>query len=165
MNKVFPLIEQYLQNSELNYSIETEKNTIRFGMKGKVLNLTNYVAVNEENNFMICQTFLDFTVPLERRKELAVFVCRLNSGFMFGGFHINFEDGYVCFRTFLPTDENTSMDSIDRLVRGCLHRADEYSLELLEFIFGKQHSEKNIKPIQNRNNQSYEISNKPICNN
>lgn len=87
-----------LDEDEQYYEKDEEKFTIYCSAKGDDLPMPIRIEVEPDRQIIILLSSLPFTVPEDRRAEMAIAVTRANDLILNGSFDYDFINGYICFR-------------------------------------------------------------------
>jgi hypothetical protein len=135
MSATLDLIQEYLRFQQWNFKVDTKMNGVRFGMKGKNANLMTFIFVYDELCYTTCFTVLPFTAPAKKRAAVAEYLLRVNEKLLFGNFLMDYDNGQVQFKTFIPFDgEFLSHKLVEHLILSNLKNADFYCKGLMQIL-------------------------------
>lgn len=94
----FDALCQMLEEAEWHYEKDEGKLQISCGAQGEDLPMPIQVTIYPDFQLISLISPMPFTVPEDRRKELAVAVSRANNGIVDGSFDYDYTKGYIVFR-------------------------------------------------------------------
>lgn len=134
----FDTLCQMLDENEWHYDKDSENMTISCGAQGEDLPMKLTVKVNADRQLISLFSDLDFSIPEEKRVEIALAVSAINAVLADGSFDYNFLDGSLLFRMTSSFRESLiGKDVFEYLVYVSCHTIDDYNDKLLMIIKDK----------------------------
>ncbi len=94
----FKALCDMLDENEWHYSKDMENLKITCGVQGDDLPMNIRIEVDADRQLVVLLSEMPFSVPEDRRVELAVAVSAANYGMVDGNFDYNYLDGSILFR-------------------------------------------------------------------
>lgn len=94
----FETLRQMLKEQDWHFEEDTEKLLISCGAQGEDLPIKIIIKVDAERQIISLISHLPFSIPEEKRVEIAVAVSAVNYALADGSFDYNFVDGTLLFR-------------------------------------------------------------------
>lgn len=87
-----------LDSIDWKYQRFDETKHIAYDMTSEDLPVKIHFVIREERNDLLVLSFLPFTVPEDKRVEMAIAICRLNAAFINGFYDFNIKTGEITYR-------------------------------------------------------------------
>ncbi len=133
-------IRKFFDDNEINFDFQPkekddELDSYEAGFKGNNGSFKIRLLVNEEAEWLLVLGFPQFVVPKKYMDRAILSANHFNSSRLFVILTIDPEDGEVCFRMGVHTEESTTPEHVGRAVWTVCNAIDHDTPELMESIF------------------------------
>ncbi|MBQ9227904.1 MAG: YbjN domain-containing protein [Eubacterium sp.] len=97
-HNTFVKICALLDSFDWHYERNDEKEFVRYKMESDDLPVEIFITINENNNVLRLLSFFPFKVPEDKRVEMALAICHINSTYINGYFDFDVKTGEITFR-------------------------------------------------------------------
>ena len=117
-----------LEKREWHYNKHEEDLVVTFGVNGEDIPMQFVFAVDAERQLLRVFSKLPFTVPEEKRMDLAIATCVASNGLADGSFDYDIAKGTIVFRLTASFRESKIGDGLFEYLIGCsCCTVDEYN--------------------------------------
>lgn len=117
--KVFEDLCTSLDRKKWHYKKHEEDLVVTFGVAGDDLPMDFLLVVDAERQLLSVLSRLSFTVPEDKRMELAIATCAASYGLADGSFDYNIAKGTITFRLTASFRESKIGDGLFAYLVGC----------------------------------------------
>ncbi len=145
-------IQNYLVEDDWRFKFDEENGIFKFGLslKGK-LNKVDYVIDVESDDYIVY-----VASPIGAGRDdpaqlaaMAEFVCRANYGLKNGNFELDFRDGEIRYKIFVPCEGLTpSRNQVKRSIYCAAAMFDRYGDGILKVLFSGASAEEAVKACE-----------------
>lgn len=126
--EVYTAICESLDEIGWKYTRDDEKLLVSFSVSGDDIPMSFIIVTDVERQIIRLLSFMPFTVPEDKRIELAVAACVANYKFAVGSFDLDIENGNLLFRVASSFRSSLiSTELIRYLVSIACNTIDEYN--------------------------------------
>lgn len=143
MSAPLELITEYLESLEWRFTIEEDKEIVRFGIAAQNTKLDCIVHILTDQDFILFFSLFPIPIPEEKRLAIAEYITRANYGLNAGNLELDFKDGEVRYRTYCNTDaDGLNEEIIKHLIHVNIQTMDRYAAGIMKVLYG------NYSPLQ-----------------
>ncbi|MDA8229040.1 MAG: YbjN domain-containing protein [Desulfitobacterium hafniense] len=102
--KLFNLLYEFLVDDGWEFEFDDRNEIFRLEVSGLNSEFICFIIADEEQESLICNTYIHEQIPFHKRSEICEFMNRLNYELANGNFEMDMEDGEVRFRTYLDLE-------------------------------------------------------------
>ncbi len=125
---IYNTICDMLDAREFNYTKHDDDLAISLTMRGEDIPMDIVIMVLEDKQIVRFISPMPFTVPEDKRAEMAVAVCVANCGLYSGSFDYNFPSGEIRFRITTSYKESIlGKELFDYMLMVCAFMSDTYN--------------------------------------
>ena len=129
---VFNTVCAALDKNDWNYDKDEEELTIRCGVNGDDLPMRITVNVDAKRSLLLVFSTLPFTVPEDKRLDVAIAVSVVNNNLVDGSFDYDLSDGSLFFRLTNSFIESTiGTELIQYMIACTCSTVDDYNEKFL----------------------------------
>lgn len=131
-------IAQTYKAENLRFSMEQERNMIRFNMNTKVSADVRFTARLVNPRTALFTTVLPMNIPEESRAAVSDYITRVNYTLLLGNFQIDLTDGEIGYRATGVFEEETGMPGsvVMRLTYVGFSMFDKYMPGVFAIVYG-----------------------------
>jgi len=134
---LFHVLCEVLDREGWDYEYDSKNEKIRLEIRGVHTNFSCLLIVDDEQESILCNTYVAFKVPEAKRLAVCEFMNRANYELPNGNFEMDMDDGSIRFRTFLDlAAAQPSSDQILNLIWTGAQSFDTYSPGLMKLLYG-----------------------------
>ncbi len=134
---VFSNICAALDEKEYRYARDEEDLRINFTLQGDGIPVEIYFNVDDEREFVQLLSPLPFSIPENKRAELAIAISLVNNHLANGSFDFDFNKGMIVFRmTTSYIDSILGRELFNYMLRASVLTVDQYSDKFM--MLGKE---------------------------
>ncbi len=127
-----------LDNQDWKYVKNDQELTVRFGARGKDLEMVFMMRVQQDKEFIFASSVLPFTVPEDKRVEMALAVCAVNCRLFAGAVDFDVKTGQVAFRISQGyTESDIGEQAIHNLIHMTCGTVDAFNDKFADICTGK----------------------------
>ncbi|MCP2730152.1 YbjN domain-containing protein [Limnofasciculus baicalensis] len=146
---IFEAMVNFFTEDDWGYAKIKEQPSLRLAFEGKNGKWTCYAKAREKQRQFLFYSICPITAPKNKRKTLAEFITRVNSGMVIGNFELDFDSGEICYKTSLEIHSDLlSFALIKSLVYPNVRMMDKYLPGIQSIIFDKITPESAIRLIE-----------------
>lgn len=146
---IFEAMVNFFTEDDWGYAKTKGEPSLRLLFEGKNGKWTCYAKAREKERQFLFYSICPLTVPKNKRKTLAEFITRANSGMVIGNFELNFDSGEICYKTSLEVERDfLSFSLLKSLVYPNVKMMDKYLPGIQSLISEKITPESAIQLIE-----------------
>jgi hypothetical protein len=126
MGRIQEAVTAYIEARDWPYTTD-ERGVVSFPGFGSNGAWTVYLAPREDDEQILVHSVVPEDAPVERRRDLALFLTRANFGLVLGNFELDLDDGELRYKTSIDVEDVEIVDKlIDNLVLANVATTDRY---------------------------------------
>ncbi len=139
-----------LENKGWRYDKDDQELTIKFGVRGDDLEMDFRIKIQPEGEFIYLSSVMPYTVAEDKRVEVAMAVCAVNSKLVAGNFDFDLRSGRVIFRigqSYMGSD--ISEEALGRLITISTNIIDDYNEKFMGLGVGMVDLDRFLEQLDN----------------
>lgn len=98
---LFQILYQVLKQDGWDFEYDDKNELFRMEIRGINSDFICFAIVDEEQESLLCNTYIKQKIPFSKRLEVCNFMNRVNYELAIGNFEMDMDDGEIRFRTYL----------------------------------------------------------------
>ena len=134
------ILEAFLKNEGYQYHGNNEKTNFTLDIEGSNGSWKNILSMDNCDGQLIVRCISPIKVSPDKIHSMINLICRINSGFIFGHYTIDFEDGEISLLMSISLlDNNKPETHISQLVFAAFKRFDKYLPAIMSVNYTNTH--------------------------
>lgn len=140
---LFQALCQALNEDGWEYEYDEKNQFVRLKVCGVSTDFSVFVIVDEEQESILCNTYIQQNIPEIKRAIICEFMNRANYELENGNFEMDMDEGAIRYRTFLDlSDAIASKEQILNLIWNGPQCFDTYYPGLMKILYGDYSADK-----------------------
>jgi len=146
----FADIVKWLKDNDWKFEVP-EENRILMGCSGDNGRYQVLIRFRPEKELVSVLFYYPFSVPEEKRQAVSDAVTRMNYGLLFGNCEMDFSDGELRYRSYMPVDDSPLYpNQLRTIIMTSWATTDRYYPAFMDVIWGSTTPEEAIRKVESQ---------------
>ena len=133
---LFRVLYEILTQNGWEFDFDNKNEIIKLEIRGINTNFHAFLLVDEEQESLLCNTYIKQKIPLSKRLKVCDFMSRVNYELANGNFEMDMDNGEIRYRTYLDlADAEPSKDQVLNTVWNGVLGFDTYFPGLMKLLY------------------------------